>query len=433
MPTKTRRHFCRSVFLLACLSPTVLCLILVAGKHSSAYQNYQQRSWQEHLQSKLGLTVDIGRVQGGENNSVELHDVRFYEPETGEPLANVRMIDIENSTKPLRISLLEPQIKPASLTRLWNSLHQNVLRTTTNFRNTLHFSATKLLLENSTQPQTFSNLSCTIEQPSTGPRLTLEFRIVGEPAEASMRLIVARHRKVSPPGTSWEFHSGRNSVPVQLIADLLPAAASLGTTCRFRGIVRMTESKGKWNGQVEGNFEDLDLDRLVTQRFLRKLSGLANVDLNRCRFENGRLVEATGFLVSDGGVVSRQFLEAAQAAFKLRSNRNTELKALVRYRELAFGFRIDPTTLLVNGNCATTLNGVVLVDETGPLLFDSAQELIPAVALAGLLLPESEHQLAASVETDALLRRLPLPQVSPPIVGRDVPSTALRILPASRR
>ncbi|MCH2123874.1 MAG: hypothetical protein MK165_03720 [Pirellulaceae bacterium] len=432
MPRKNRRFFCRSVFLLACLSPTVLCLILVAGKHSSAYQNYQQRSWQEHLQSQLGLTVKIGHVQRGEK-SVELHDVGFCDPETAEPLANVRMIDVENSTKPFRISLLEPQIKPASLTRLWNSLHQSFLRTTANSQDTLCFTASKLLLENRTQPQTFSNLSCTIEQPSTGPRLTLEFRIVGEPAEASMRLSVARHRKVSPPSTTWEFHSGRSAIPVPLIADLLPATTSLGTTCRFRGIVRMTETKGKWSGQVEGNFEDLDLDRLVTQRFLRKLSGLADVDLNRCRFENGRLVEATGFLVSDGGVVSRQFLEAAQGAFKLRNNRNTELKTLVRYRELAFGFRIDPTTLLINGNCATTLDGVVLVDETGPLLFDSAEELIPAVALAGLLVPESKHQIAASIGTDALLRRLPLPQISPPTIGREVPVTALRILPETRR
>jgi hypothetical protein len=171
---------------------------------------------------------------------------------------------------------------------------------------------------------------------------------------------------------------------------------------------------GGWDGDVEGIFSQVDLEQLVTYRFPHKLSGVAQVTLNRAKFRNGRLVDAAGSLISQGGTVSRSLIDASVESLRLRpSQRLDELTASpCPYQQLAFGFTINAEGLAISGNCDAA--GMLLADARGALLSDSKQTNLPVVALLRTLVPQSEVQVPATKETDALLHALPTPPISPP-------------------
>jgi hypothetical protein len=87
------------------------------------------------------------------------------------------------------------------------------------------------------------------------------------------------------------------------------------------------------------------------------------------------------------------------------------------YGQLAFGFQIDAAGLQLSGLCDDRQEGVVLVGTSGSLLLDSRAELIPSIALARALVPQSELQVPATSATETLLRALPLPSPTLPSSG----------------
>jgi hypothetical protein len=73
--------------------------------------------------------------------------------------------------------------------------------------------------------------------------------------------------------------------------------------------------------------------------------------------------------------------------------------------------------LQVSGLCDDRQEGVVLVGTSGGLLLDSRAELIPSIALARALVPQSELQVPATTATEQILRALPLPSPKLPTSG----------------
>jgi hypothetical protein len=190
----------------------------------------------------------------------------------------------------------------------------------------------------------------------------------------------------------------------------------LGEQCRFAGSAWATQAGDGWEGDVAGRFSDVDLDRLVTDRFPHKLSGVADVTLSRASFSHNRLTSAAGSLVCDGGVISRSLLTAAAESLHLTSDESIRQsnEPLWRYRRLAFNFSLDDDGVSIAGLCYSTAPGAILTGAQGALLSEPPDCLIPTLALVRTLAPQSEIQVPATAETDLLLRALPLPSVVAP-------------------
>jgi hypothetical protein len=166
-----------------------------------------------------------------------------------------------------------------------------------------------------------------------------------------------------------------------------------------------------WRGEVRGVFRQVDLEQVVTRQFPHKLSGSANLSLQRCRLAAGRITEMTGRLESDGGVVSRSLLDAAEQALGLRQHTRSSDAALLRYQQLDVAFQLDRSGLVLT---ATLPDRALLRDGHGPLLSQRGEGIRSSVDLVHLLVPRAETQVPATRETAALLRTLPLPRVSMP-------------------
>ena len=186
----------------------------------------------------------------------------------------------------------------------------------------------------------------------------------------------------------------------------------MGEDAAFQGTVDATKSSRGWQGELAGRFRDIELDRLVTDRFDHKLSGTAEILFRRATFEDGKLTDAAGDVACDGGVVSRSLLAQAGQTLGLIADarvRSQEADTLWRYRDLSFGFSIGTDGLQLIGHCQDTDEGVVMTDQYGPLLKDEPQKIAQVVALVQTLASPSGEQVPASAEAYQLLHVLPIP------------------------
>ena len=109
---------------------------------------------------------------------------------------------------------------------------------------------------------------------------------------------------------------------------------------------------GGWQGEISGRFRGVDLDRLVTDRYNHKLSGTAELVFRRACFQDGKLIDAAGDVLCDGGVVSLSLLHEADRSLGLVADqriRSVETDPLRRYQELKFGFTLNEQGLKIVG------------------------------------------------------------------------------------
>jgi hypothetical protein len=163
---------------------------------------------------------------------------------------------------------------------------------------------------------------------------------------------------------------------------------------------------------VSGRFREVDLDRLVTDRYNHKLSGKAELVFRRAQFRDGKLIDAAGDMICGGGVVSRSLLHQAEQSLGLVADprlQQSKTDALRRYQELKFGFTVNEQGLKIVGLCHSVGEGVVMSDYYGPLLTDRPQEVVQVAALVRTLASRGGEQVPATLEAHQLLHVLPIP------------------------
>jgi len=152
------------------------------------------------------------------------------------------------------------------------------------------------------------------------------------------------------------------------------------------------------------------LDALISEQFAHILSGRALVTLENATLASGRLVSAAGTLeVSAGGKVSRSLLAAAQEHLLLKSDAGEVGPEVISYRRLAIGFRIDEERLQLRGGADAASPGVLITNNTSPILEAPPRHAAPSAAIARVLLPDSRVQVPATAQTASLVRLLPTP------------------------
>jgi hypothetical protein len=227
-----------------------------------------------------------------------------------------------------------------------------------------------------------------------------------------VRLRLVHNRQLAPPGTGWELHTGAAALPCSLARHWLPSLTRLGKGCTFQGSVWCEQQPAGWDGELQGTLRSVELDELVTRQFPHKLSGVAELTLERCRLEDGRVTDVQGQLQCPGGVVSQSLLDAAEQAWGLTQHPRAGDAVLLRYGRLALNFSVSPARFTLTTPDA---DGAVLADSHGPLL--SLEDAAPRspLAILHLLVPQTDLQVPVSRETAAMIPLLPLPQlVAPP-------------------
>lgn len=417
MHDSTRRNLCRLAFFALCLAPSGSLCAWVLYRATPMHAWQEQAFWAESIYQTTGLLAEIERVRHRTRTRTLLEGVTLSDPDGGHLVARVRVIEFAETDHGMVAMASQPEIEAHQLQRLGQLLYQRVLRGP---RPTQQFQllSGELTLHGASSASTATDVRCLVSSDQGKVEATIDFLVAGFEMHSPAQIKLTRERDSGKASTTWQIRTGGTPLPCDMLADYLPALQSLGTRCRFQGTVWVQQDDESWDGEIAGRFLDVDLDSLVAP-FPHKLSGTAEIALSHTSFRRGKLVEAAGALSSDGGVISQSLLTAAAEALRLGSSVGSDEHAdmTLSYGQLAFGFQIDAAGLQLSGLCDDRQEGVVLVGTSGGLLLDSRAELIPSIALARALVPQSELQVPATTATEQILRALPLPSPKLPTSG----------------
>jgi hypothetical protein len=414
MHDRTRRLLCQLAFVLLCVAPTLLVVTWIGVIRSPVYIAACHAQWETRLSQLLGLSVSLDSVVTSPRGATMLGGVTLTDPETNAAIAHVRLVEMGYNGEELIVLASQPELNGPEIWRLWEVLHERVLRSPIASDLKVHFYAGEVTVKqaNDQSASTLTDVRCRLAPASTGPRVTIEFCDVALQMAEPAQLRITRNRQVSPPATRWELRTRSTPLPCSLLADRVQILACMGEHATFQGTVEAMSVAGGWEGEVSGRFRDVDLDRLVTDRYNHKLSGTAELVFRRAQFRGGRLLDAAGDVIcGGGGAVSLSLLHQAEQSLGLVADarlRQVETDALRRYQELKFGFTMNEQGLKIVGLCHSVGEGVVMSDYYGPLLTDRPQEVIQVAALVRALASRGGEQVPATFEAHQLLHVLPI-------------------------
>ena len=409
---RQRRRICLAGFLALALTPTLGVLAWGVSRRLPSHA----RAEAARLSRQLGMNVTLAAVEHPSPGVIRYRGLDLSNPENGQTV--LRCLWLEARVKTLVNA--EGQSRPTLLLRVWQpeietieiaEVGQLALRAlglrAGNAECDVLLDANQIKLKAENNSQVLTEVKGRLETNASGTRAWSYFRIEGETTETPACVCIGRNRHIEPTTDWFSLNTGGADIPCELLALGIGPMRSLGASTSFRGVVEATLDGQQ--GKVKGELSDVDLDRVVTDRFTRfRLGGKATIKIEQASFYGGRLVNARGTLVAGPGQVSRSLLEAAVTQLGLEPGLPPATsEAVLSYEQLAFHFDAGPSGLLLDGGCQGAQPGAMMRDARGDILRAPAR-MTPTVALLRTLAPRSAPEAPVSSQTDWLSRRLPL-------------------------
>ncbi len=438
MHDRTRRMICRTAFLAICVVPT----IGVFAWSSSRVNPGRTAESAAELSRDVGLKVSLVGVSYP-RPGVSLYDgVELADPETAAPLARMRFLEVAESNSATAIVASQPVLDAEQFGRLWQAVAERLRRGIGAGKPT-RLAAREVTLEwSGSSPggdsQTLTDVLAELAAKLEGQHETtasLSFRLAGSEAPEPVRLRYSRRIEADrQPGkassrvmTRLELDTDGAVVPLSMLTVPIGVANRLGPQAKFRGRLWASETRDGWDGELTGEFSNVDLQTAIAEQFPHHLAGTATITIGRARFAGGRIDEARGKLAAGRGVIGQSLLSSAARHLQLAGTAGgASNDALVPFDQMAFSFEIDSSGVSIHGQCDSQLGTIVRHGDTA-LLAEAAGAPVPVTALLRTLVPQSEVQVPATRESDWLMRCLPVPQVVTP--KGDLPHGKLRLAP----
>jgi hypothetical protein len=428
MHNTTRISACRWGFLALCVVPTLLTCGFIAFHWLSIKSPAVKAEWERELSQRMGVTVTIESLSYPQPSVAELTAVKLADGETGQLLAECPRVEIALQAQEWKITLLEPTIRREALPGLVQRLHDRLLVSAA-VMPPLHLAAAQLTIHDDAAARTLSTLSCDLRAIPDGREWVARFALPQQRQWIDLR--ITRNRQVSPPATQIEWNCPAR-VPADWLSGFCGDVSSLGQDATWSGSGRLTFARSGVSGECSGELAQIDLTSAISQRFPHVLSGSATLAIEQATIDSGRLSGARGTLVvAGGGRIGRSLLESAQEHLGLDADLPADETDSVPYQQLALGFDLAGDRLRLTGNASKEQAGILLTNESGPLLVAASDHELAAVALARTLLPDSRLQVPAAIQTAALIQVLPLGSAETPATARRGRHTPTRLIPAS--
>jgi len=406
----TRRRLCRTGFWALCIAPT----LLVAGWIVSVRSDRFRQAHEQAISVQTGLKANLAKVTCPRPGHTLYEGLELADAETGELLLSIRILEVADDGESLSLTCSQPEIHGGRL----DSCGQVLLRQlrSDNLPKALHISAGELTLHGPGGARTFTDVEARLESAATGPQAAVSFRLAGSPVAEPAKFRVLRNRQTTPPCTGFELHTGGYELPTSLLAGIWPGVAEIGSGSHFRGSLWVTENPLGSDAELTGKLSGIDLDAIVTDRFPHKLSGQAELTIEKARFRQGRLEEAAGSLAAGPGLVGRSLVTALAQTMEFSAGQAPPtLASALPYNQLALAFAVDSRGIMLHGQCRQAAAGAVFIHQQTTLLSEPPQRPQPVIQLVHALAPQNEYQVPATRETDRLIQVLPIPPLVRPV------------------
>ncbi|HLA83417.1 MAG TPA: hypothetical protein VJL29_01370 [Thermoguttaceae bacterium] len=421
---RVRRRVCVAGFLILCVLPTIAVLAWAAVWSLPAHVRAEAR----RIGRQLGMDVSVGRVEHLRPGAVRLADVRVREFEQPEALLHCETLDAEwitvadRSDVPRRVLMLRAgRIEvDANRTVAMGKLARRLLEMRAgNFDFDVRCLAERIDVRSSGPTEQLAEVCGVVQTIESGTETWMKFKLAGHPMTRPALLLLKRNRHVEPPVDWFALNTAGEELPCELLGRGIPAMRSLGPNARFRGGLSAEWTTDGWHGEIGSadgesptEFIDVELNRLVTDRFPHVLSGKARVRIESAVFRGDCLERIRGGVVAGPGTIGSSLLTSVVQHLGLEPGPEPAARReLVDYDRLAFQFALDESGLVLDGSCHDDSKTVMVAGQKW--LLRSAGRTCPAVSLAWAMAPKDSIPVPATRQSAALLRHLPLPMEDP--------------------
>ncbi len=210
-------------------------------------------------------------------------------------------------------------------------------------------------------------------------------------------------RRAKPPARwSVKIDAAEPGVRLAGWGEWLGGADLLGRGAVFQGTWEWEGDEEHRAWEVRGRLGNVDLNRVVTESFPHKLSGLAMVRLERLRVLDGQVVELAGVMSSREGMVSRGLLEGGRRwlGWSIESGAG-ELPRQIRYDQLSVGFGVRGGRLRLWGIEGPSEAKTILL-RAGEITVSAGDDEHTTAALLRALFPDAGVILTRTQRTGRL-------------------------------
>jgi len=428
---KSRRRICLAAFFALCVAPTVIVLTCGVARHLP----WHVRAEADRLTWQLGQKVSIARVRHLRPGAVLYEGLELSDPEAGNRILCCGKLKAvwgpstgRHGQGPPCLVLIayQPEIDSDEIDQVWRLVEAALSRRAGCPDSGVQLAADQLTLRTGEATHTLTQVRGTIRRLPDGSQADVAFRLAEVETPEPVQIRVVRGHHAEPPAMGLGLYTGGGALPCSLLALGVPGLEALGPRSRFGGYLWVNETPDGHEGELAGQFTEVDLDGLVARHFPHAIRGVAQLTVRGARFRQGRLEEATGSLSAGPGTISRSLVDAAADRLGMTGGLEPNVPdRLVSYKRLAVSFRIDSRGLELRGECVPTGSAAILVGRYGTLLGEPIRQPVPVAALVQTLVPDGEVQVPVTRQTDWLMRRLPIPDLS-------TPRTAHTSLPVGR-
>lgn len=418
---RIRCLLCRVAFLLLGVAPMAAIGSWCAWRHSETYL----RQAEQDLGHRLGLTVSVRGLSHPRPGVLVYQGLQLIDPETGRALFRCRRLDVRSACLPsgdgpeLTMQVEKPELESRGLEEL-GRLVQQAMQGRLGLRDPhCSFTTDEVHLVAGGTTQTLIDVQGSMNSITGGVQAELTFRLPKMNMPEPARIRLGRNRQIAPPAGGFEFSTGDVKLPCNLLALGLPEFQRAGANSRFSGYVWANQNLGGWQGEMVGEWSNLDLGELLGDTSPHKLTGPAQVYLQCVRFRDGRMEEAAGTISAGPGVVSRSLINSAVERLALTRGAEPNTPGeFVPYEQLSTAFLLNSKGLQLQGRCSGVGPGSILIDRYCRLLGDPVMQPKPVSALLQMLVSTGDQQVPASRQSERLLRLLPLPELQLPVTAR---------------
>ncbi len=404
----TQRRVCRVTFLTFCVVPTLLTLVGIAFCN----RPWRQADWQRTLAQRLHVRATLDEISRPLPGVTELTTLQLADLRTDRPLGSIDKLSFQHQNSRLTLHAdhltLEAEQLPAFVTAVSTWLATGELEP-------LDFEADRLTIMDSSLRTLVLN-DFTINDETTGSQ--------GQHFGLTAFDETGKHIQLVLESEQGRLHfvvdAQQVSLPAWLVGKLVPGVSGCGDAT-FHGKISATSKNQITHGELQGKFEQVDLQTWIGKDGPHRLQGLAQVDFEQLDWSDGSLELVRGKIEAIGGATSFSLLDAifslqdakgkifaCSPAANWQTLKPATPDTLIPFDQLAFRFQMSSAGMTLAGECA---NGELLISQGSPLLFGPGENVPFAVAQFVLVFHEAQHgYLPDTRGANKMARELPLPE-----------------------
>jgi hypothetical protein len=292
MHEDTRRWLLRVAFMLTCLLPTLAIAAWGVGRSLP----FATRDFERHLQTVLGMQVQLGQLIHSRPRTVLLANLHFRDPETAEPVLAVGNLEAEQTPAGWRIHVPQIKLKASELDTLWATIHHRLLPAPDIESLVCEFTCDEVQIPHGDTIVSLYRLQWKREETVALHRSQLTFSLDPNSDPHSdapqVQLLVSRNRDVRPVSTRLELNTGNVALPGWLLRVCAGGPAVGDWT--LQGSLEIDWRESDWEAELRGSLHEVDVTRACQGWIPHEIAGNARLRVENARFDSQGLLSARG-------------------------------------------------------------------------------------------------------------------------------------------